>query len=91
MTVLRIVTRQMSREMYRAIHTGAEINRDHPVGLILHGASKVEETMQITQVWDSEEYARRFDEERLRPALQAVGAPLQSTVRVYQLDHLVTP
>jgi len=42
-------------------------------------------------VWDSEEYAERFDEETLKPALRAVGAPLEAEVTIFQLEHLVTP
>jgi len=43
------------------------------------------------QVWDSKEYARRFDEEQLKQALQAVGAPLHAEVGRLELHHLVTP
>ena len=57
----------------------------------MHGASEDGEAMQIAQVWESEEYVRRFDEERLRPALQAVGAPLDAEIKIVELQYLVTP
>jgi hypothetical protein len=47
--------------------------------------------MRVAQVWESDWYAQRFDEEVLAPALEAVGAPLDADVAVYPLEHLVTP
>jgi hypothetical protein len=68
-----------------------DIDRRHPLGLIMHGAGEVEGRMQVAQMWDSEEYARRFDEELLEPVLQAVGAPLDAEITIFELEHLVTP
>jgi hypothetical protein len=47
--------------------------------------------MRVAQIWESEWYAQRFDEEVLAPALLDVGAPLDANVAVFQLEHLVTP
>ena len=47
--------------------------------------------MHVAQIWDSEEYARRYEEEHLKPALKAVGAPLDMEVSVFEINHLVTP
>lgn len=89
--ILRIVNRKADRAMYDAIAAAVDIDRDHPLGLIMHGASEVDGQYQVAQVWESEEYALRFDEEVLRPALEALGAPLDAEVRVFELHHLVTP
>jgi hypothetical protein len=91
MTILRITRRHVDREMYDAISESVDIDHEHPLGLIMHGAIEAGGTVQIAQVWDSEEHARRFDEEQLRPALKAVGAPLDADVTVFELHHLVTP
>ncbi len=91
MTILRIINRRVDREMYDAITAALDIDHNHPLGLIMHGASEVGGTMQIAQVWDSEEYMRRYEDERLKPALQAVGAPLDAEVTLFELHHLVTP
>lgn len=91
MTIARIVNRHVDREMYDAINASVDIEHRHPLGLIMHGAAEVGGTMHVAQVWESEEYARRYDEEVLKPALQAVGAPLDADVTIVELHHLVTP
>src|SRR5205823_14322336 len=70
MTILRIINRGVDWETYHAINAEVDIEHWHPLGLIMHGASEVGGTVQIAQVWDSEEYAERFDEETLKPALR---------------------
>jgi hypothetical protein len=57
----------------------------------MHGATEVDGLMRVAQIWESDSYAQRFDEEILAPALEAVGAPLDADIAVYQLEHLVTP
>ena len=91
MTILRIVNRGVDWETYDAINAEVDIERRHPLGLIMHGACEVGGTVRVAQVWDSEEYAQRFDEETLKPALKAVGAPLKAEVTTFELHHLVTP
>jgi hypothetical protein len=91
MTILRIINRRADRAMYDAVLAELDLDREHPLGLIMHGASEVHGTMQVAQVWDSEEYARRFDDERLRPALEAAEVPFDAEIRVFELHHLVTP
>ena len=91
MTIARIVNRHVDREMYDAINASVDIEHRHPLGLIMHGAAEVGGTMHVAQVWESEEYARRYDEEVLKPALRAVGAPLDADVTIVELHHFVTP
>ena len=92
MSILRIVKRYPDWGTYEAVSATLDFERNHPLGLIMHGAVEGDDGMiEIAQVWDSEEYARRFDEERLMPALEAVGAPLDAEIRIFELHHLVTP
>ena len=63
----------------------------HPLGLIMHGATRVGDTMQIVQVWESAGDARRYDDEIVRPALEAVNAPMDAEIAVFELVHLITP
>ena len=49
---------------------------------------------QIVEVWESEEYARRFDAERLEPAIEAVTGRRRSSeppMVSSQLHLLITP
>lgn len=91
MTILRIINRGMDRETYQAARDMLDIDRKHPLGLIMHGASEVDGTMQVAQIWDSEEYARRFDEELLGPVIQALRLSREPHVAVFELEDLVTP
>ena len=81
----------MSLNAYAAAAAELDLDRQHPLGLILHGATKVGDTMEIVQVWESADYARRYDDEILRPALQAVNAAMDAEIAVFELHHLVTP
>jgi len=90
-TILRIVSRGLDRKTYDTMREMLDIDRNHPLGLIMHGVSEKDGRVQVAQIWDSEEYARRFDEERLAPVLQAVGAPLDAEVTAFELEDLITP
>jgi hypothetical protein len=89
--ILRIIDRGMDREMYNKLRLALDIDHEHPLGLIMHGATEVDGTMRVAQVWESDWYAQRFDEDILGPALEKVGAPPGARAVVYQLEHLVTP
>ena len=89
--ILRIVNRRMDRTTYDALRARLDIDHEHPLGLILHGAAEVDGTMQVAQIWESDWYARRFDEDVLAPALEDVGASGDAEVAVFNLEHLVTP
>jgi len=91
MTILRIINRHVGWDTYDAINAYIDIEHHHPLGLIMHSACEVDGTVRIAQIWDSVEYARRFDNEILKPALEAAGAPLDAEIRTFELHHLVTP
>jgi len=91
MTILRIINRGMDRETYERVRAMLDIDRKHPLGLIMHGASEVDGTMQVAQIWDSEEYARRFDEDLLRPVVEALHISEKPQIAVFELEHLITP
>jgi hypothetical protein len=89
--ILRIVNRGLTPELYEALAAELDLDHRHPLGLIMHGASETAGVIQVAQIWESGEYARRFDEELLRPALEAFGAPLEADITIFELRHLVTP
>ena len=91
MPILRIVHRHADRATYEAVHRRLDLDCVHPLGLIMHGASEVDGRMQVAEIWESEQHARSFDEEQLEPALEALGAPTDADVEVFELHHLVTP
>ncbi len=89
--LLRIIDRGMDRATYNALRARLDIDHRHPLGLILHGATEIEGTMRVAQIWESEWYAQRFDEDILGPALRELGISGDADVDVYPLEHLVTP
>lgn len=91
MPILRIASRPVSRATYQAVIDRIDVEHKHPLGLIMHGAGEIDGQVQIAQVWDSVEYARRFEEDELQPALEALGVPADGVVTTMELHHLVTP
>jgi hypothetical protein len=89
--ILRIIERGLSAADYERLRDRLDIDRNHPLGMIMHGASEVDGLIHVAQVWEGASYARSFDEEVLRPALEALGLPLQADIKVFKLNHLVTP
>ncbi len=51
--------------------TGLDLAGDPPDGLIFHSAGEFDGRFQVFNVWESQEQAERFIEDRLRPAIKA--------------------
>jgi hypothetical protein len=91
MAILRLIRSEQGRAAYDAVAAIVDIEHKHPLGLIMHGATEIDGKMQIAEVWDSKEYARRFDEEHLWPAVEAAGVHRSAEITLFELDHLITP
>ena len=90
MPILRIIKGPGGREQYDTLNAAMKLDTEHPLGLIMHGASEGNGEIQVAQVWDSEEYMRRFDAE-LEVIRIAAGAPPAAEDTIFELHHLVTP
>jgi hypothetical protein len=65
---------QGSEEVYEKVR--AQVGLDAPAGGIFHAAGPSPTGgWRVLEVWESEEEARRFREERLMPAFDAAGVP----------------
>ena len=63
-----------SQEIYDRVRE--QLGLEKPAGGIFHLAGPSPSGgWRVIEVWESEEDAKRFVAERLRPALEAVGAP----------------
>lgn len=89
--ILRIVRRGMDRETYERLRVAIDIEHNHPLGLIMHGASEVDGAIQVAQIWYSAEHAASFDSDILAPALERLGIGQESEITAFELEHLVTP
>jgi hypothetical protein len=95
MAIIRIIRPPMlTAEVYDAVNAKAGVSENPPEGLLMHTAGEVDGQWQIVDVWESEEHARRFDEQRLAPAIEAVvgstppGPPPRT---VYELHRVIRP
>jgi hypothetical protein len=79
------------REAYESLISRIDLDHKHPAGLIMHSAGEIDGTWQVVNVWDSEEYADRFDREVLEPAMREITGGSRREVTTYRLHHLVTP
>jgi hypothetical protein len=78
---------------YDAIRDRLGVDADPPAGVIFHTAGFTGTGLfRIFDVWESEDAWRRFREERLMPAVQAVaqGAP-PPVEYTYELHDFVQP
>jgi len=91
MAVLRLARYEVGREAYDAVADSMRLHTNHPLGLIMHGASEDHGVVQVAQIWDSMEYLRRYEKEILGPALRANEVPEAVEVTTIELHDLVTP
>ena len=75
-----------SEEVYEKVR--AQVGLDAPAGGIFHAAGPSPSGgWRVLEVWESEEEARRFRDERLMPAFDAAGVPRpQVPPEVWQLS-----
>ncbi len=62
-----------TQEQYEAINAQMGVEAEPPDGLIFHAAGPVEEGWGILDFWESREHFDRFQQERLGPAVAALG------------------
>jgi hypothetical protein len=67
------------------------LDADPPVGQILHAVVQTPEGIETWDVWQTEETAHAFVEQRLAPALRDVGINEEPEIRVYALHNLFVP
>ena len=93
MAFIRIVRPpSVDAEHYDLVGDRLRMVSDPPPGLISHAAGDHGGEWQIVEVWESEDYARRFDDERLTPTIESMGGrPPTSPIESYELHQLITP
>lgn len=65
-----------SWERYQQVTVG--LLEPPPAGLIIHIAGPTEEGVRTIDIWESEQAWRRFEAERLAPAIAALGGPTRT-------------
>jgi hypothetical protein len=98
MAIVRILSPEaVTYEIYEQVSDKLNAQGDLPEGLIVHTASVVDGKLKIVDVWESEEHAQRFGEERLGPAIVEVageevgGPPRPDQIEIYEVRNLIKP
>jgi hypothetical protein len=96
MAIVRILSpEEVTYEVYQQVGEKLDVENNPPAGLIMHTASVVDGKLKIVDVWESEEDAQRFGQERLGPAIEAIvgpdaaGPPRPDQVQIYEIKNLV--
>jgi hypothetical protein len=95
MPIVRILSpREVTYEIYQKVGEKMDVANNPPDGLLLHTASEVDGKLKIVDVWESQEHADRFGEERLGPAIMEVapqvgGPPEPDQIEIYQIKNLI--
>ena len=95
MAIVRIVQPpNVTADVYDKVNAEMGVADDPPAGLLFHCAGEVDGRWQIIDAWESEEHVRRFEEERLGPAIEAVMGmrpPGPPPTTVYELHTVIRP
>jgi hypothetical protein len=82
----------IDRAAHRAVKDAIDLDRNHPLGLMLHAAGEVDGRWQIVSVWEAREYAEQFDREFGPTIERFIGAGFdQFQVTGYEVEYLLTP
>lgn len=79
----------VTQEMYDAASEQVGVSADNmPEGAVLHAAGDGPRGWRVIEVWESEEAAKKFDEEKVEPVLRQVGI-VRPAPEVWQVHRLV--
>jgi hypothetical protein len=62
-----------TREQYDAVNAEMGVEENPPEGLVFHAAGSMEGGWSVIDFWESRELFDRFQQERLGPAIAALG------------------
>lgn len=90
-TVMLLHWPEASAAQYDQVHAKVRWDEDVPQGAQLHLCGFADDGMHILDVWDSEADFNNFFEQRILPAVQAVGISGQPAVTFYPLHSAFVP
>ena len=95
MAIIRVTRPPMvTADLYDAVNKELGVDQDVPEGLIAHAAGDTGGQWEIVEVWESREHAERFDDERLRPAIEKVMGgtpPNEPRTTIYDAHRVILP
>jgi hypothetical protein len=80
-----------TREQYDRVMSNLDFDTKPPTGGILHVAGFANGNLRVIDVWDSQQAFERFQQERLKPAVQQAGISGQPKVELFPLHNVYAP
>jgi hypothetical protein len=79
--------------VYDAVRHKIDLDKNHPDGLILHAVGEIDGAWRIINIWESADYAERWERDTLVPAAREIlgEAASRRVVKTFGLHHLITP
>ena len=81
----------MTQAQYDQTHNEVSPGDEPPPGMLFHAAGQTENGWRVIDVWESQEAADRFIQDKLGPALQRAGVTAQPQIQVLQVHHIMRP
>jgi hypothetical protein len=79
---------ELAPERYDLIMAELRLDANPPAGMILHVASEAAGAVNVHEVWQTEQAARSYVENRLGPVLRSFGVQEQLSYRIEPLRNL---
>ena len=73
---IRLKMPGVTAEMFDRLHAAIDPDGNPPDGLLFHAAGPVECGFGVIDFWESRAHFDRFQQERIGPAMAAIGAPV---------------
>jgi hypothetical protein len=90
-TIMLMHWREATSDQYDQVRGKAQWDRDTPDGAKLHVCGFNDDGMHILDVWESEESFNAYFQQRIGPAVQAVGIQGQPDVKFFPMHGVFAP
>jgi hypothetical protein len=88
--VVRFPASNVTKQQYDSVHSALEQSGDWPpAGCLIHVAFGEEQSVRVSEIWESQEQLRAFGE-KLRPQLEAAGIQLAGEPEIFEAINLET-
>ncbi len=80
-----------TQEQYDAVNAEMRVEQNPPEGLVFHSAGPTDNGWNVIDFWESREAFDRFQQERLGPAIVALGdqAPPQPSIKEFPVYNTI--
>jgi len=91
LTVMSMEWAGITQDQYNQVMRALDLDKNPPAGGIFHVAGFKGGTLQVLDVWESQQAFERFQKERLTAAVQKAGITTQPKVQFYPAHNIYVP